>query len=73
MEFHKFYKKGRIHIFVAKTVIFWGNVAQNILGIPIPSFSLASILESGITLIHLYSRNKFDKQDCLFFHLILNS
>ena len=33
----------------------------------------APILESGITLVHPYSRNKSDKRDCLFYILIFNS
>ena len=31
--------------------------------------TMARILESGITLVHPYSRNKSHKQDCLFFLL----
>ena len=31
-------------------------------------FSMVHIVERGITLFHLYSRNKSDKLTCLFFH-----
>ena len=34
---------------------------------------LVCILESGITLVHPYSRNKSDTEDCLFFILVYNS
>ena len=32
--------------------------------------TLARILKSGVTLVHIYSRNKSDKEDCLFLFLI---
>ena len=35
--------------------------------------TLARILESGLNLVHTYSRNKSDKEDCLFFIPIFNS
>ena len=34
---------------------------------------MARIRESGISLVHPYSRNKSDKEDCLFFIPILNA
>ena len=35
--------------------------------------SMACILESRKTLVHFYSRNKSDKQDCLFIVIVFNS
>ena len=32
---------------------------------------MARILENGITLVHFYSRNKYDKEDCFFFFFFL--
>ena len=34
-------------------------------------YTMARILESGLNLVHPYSRNKSDKEDCLFFIPIL--
>ena len=33
--------------------------------------TMARILESGLTLVHPYSKNKSDKEDCLFLFLLL--